>query len=91
MLTREWESTSSPRRGRGHAGSNHGEATEPLYRSVEELYQRLQRFAQEHAAHLSQAEHTWLRQALGEIELCLIKVSPALAPGARPRRQDTGS
>jgi predicted ATPase len=71
--------------------SHHRQETQGCDRSVEELYQRLQRFAKEHATHLSRAERTWLRQAPGEIELCLIKVSSALAPGGRPSSQDTGS
>jgi hypothetical protein len=89
--TRKCESTQNPRGGRAHVGSDDGQAREPLYRSVEKLYQGLQRFAKEHAEHLSHAEQTWLSQALGQIELSLIKVSPALASRARPLRQDTDS
>jgi hypothetical protein len=62
-------------------GSDDGQARELLYRFVEELYQGLQRFAQEQAEHLSHPEQTWLCQALGQIELSLIKVSPALPGG----------
>jgi hypothetical protein len=88
---RERDSTQKPGPGEARAGSDDGQARELLYRSVEELYQGLQRFAKAHAEHLSHAEQTWLCQALSQIELSLIKVSPPLASRARPRRQDTDS
>src|SRR5262245_34750797 len=84
--TCEPDSTQRRRGGRAHAERDLEATTDPLYRSIEELYQRLKCFAKAHAQHLSHAGQTWLREALGQVELSLIQVAPLFAPGARARR-----